>query len=435
LADIRPFRGIHYNVDKAGDLAKVICPPHDIITPQMQTGLYRRSEFNFVRVELGRELPGDREGDNRYTRAAAALDDWLRRGVLEVDPAPSIYIDDHQFVYGGQTCHRRDVTCLVRLEEWHRGIIRPHEGTFSGPKSDRLSLLGTLRADTSPIMALYEDRERRIAAQLDSMMSGTPALLSGEIDGEGHRIRAVSDGAVVEDIRRVLADQPLYIADGHHRYESALAYRRARRAGTGPEGDAPFDFVMMTLVDFADPGLVILPAHRLVRGAAPSQLDGLLDKLKSCFTVEEVPVSGGIVADIGRVLAGDREEIRLAMYGPGAALHALTLRDSRAAAAMMPYFHTGLYGKLDVSVVDHVIVAEMLGLTCEEAGTSLEYTNETAEAIQRVNEGEYQLAFIVRPVQPGVIKAIADAGDRMPRKSTYFYPKIPAGLVFYRFDD
>jgi uncharacterized protein (DUF1015 family) len=432
LADIRPFRGVHYD-PAAVEVAKVICPPYDIITPEMQLELYRRSEFNFVRIEFGRALPHDRDNDNRYTRAAGVMESWLGAGVLAVDARPAVYLDEHHFTYRGQNRTRRSFSCRVKLEDWEKMVVRPHEGTLAGAKGDRLNLMWALQANTSPIMALYEDGAGRVAELLDRETRRVSSLSAAAIDGESHRLRAVTDEGTIAGIGEAMADQPLYIADGHHRYESALAYQRARRAGSRPAREELFDFVMMTLVDFDDPGLVILPAHRLVRGVAPSLVEGLVENLKTCLTVERLPLEVDIPAQIGRALAGNSGEIRLAMYGPGASLHRLTLQDSDTVAAMMPYFHTRLYGKLDVSIVDHVIMGELLGLTADEAGTSLDYTNDEAEAIRRVNDREYQLAFIVNPVKPGVIKAIADSGDRMPRKSTYFYPKIPAGLVFYRF--
>lgn len=433
MADIRPFRGVHYSPAAVGDLAGVICPPYDIITPQMQLELYRRSEFNFVRIEFGRDFSNDRDSDNRYTRAADTLERWLETGILTGDIRPAIYVDEHSFNHRDHTLSRRSISCLVKLEDWDKMVVRPHEGTLARPKGDRLHLMWALQADTSPVMALFEDKGQKIAGLLDRITHHNPGLHASELEGESHRLWVVNDEDTVGQIKQALADEPLYIADGHHRYESALAYKRAKRAGMASAGEEPFDFVMMTLVDFADPGLVILPAHRLVRGVSSSLLDSLPDTLRTCFSVERVPVEGDAREEIERVLARTRGEVRLAMYGPGAALYSLTLNDSSTVASMMPYFHTPLYGKLDVSVVDHVIIGEILGLTHEAAGTSLDYTNDAAEAVQRVNDREYQLAFIVSPVQPAVVKAIADSSDRMPRKSTYFYPKIPAGLVFYRF--
>jgi len=432
LADIRPFHGVHYDLSQVKDLAKVLCPPYDVINPQIQQELYQRSDRNFVRIEFGRELPSDKSTDNRYTRAAAALEKWLGQGILEVDKEPSIYVADHLFTHQGIGFRRRSICCLVKLEEWDRMIVRPHEGTLSRPKGDRLQLLWALQADTSPIMALYEDGEGMISSLLDGQTSGKPVLEADVGNGESHRLWPVAD----ENIIGRLNEQPLYIADGHHRYESALTYQRERRttSSSGVE-EQPYDFVMMALVDFNDPGLVILPAHRLVRGLSTSALDGLMAGLKTCFAVEEMPLNkADTVTQINELLSESENEVKLVLYGlDRERLMLLTLRDFSKVSPMIPYFHSDIYQKLDVSIVDHVILGDFLGLTHEKIGAFLDYTNDTLEAVNRVMEQEYQLAVIVNPVKPAVIKAIADSGDRMPRKSTYFYPKTPAGLVCYSF--
>jgi uncharacterized protein (DUF1015 family) len=436
VADIRPFQGVHYNTERVKDLSKVICPPYDIIPPQMQLDLYRRNDYNFIRIEHGRDLPNDKDTDNKYTRAAATLETWLKEKILTADTAPCIYVDDHQFKHQGKTWHRRSITCRVKLEEWDKMIVRPHEGTLSRPKGDRLSLLWALKADTSPIMALYEDNNKKIAAALDASTRGKPTFNISAVDSESHRIWAVSD-ETIKQITGALADQPLYIADGHHRYESALNYQREKRTSTkAAPGQQPFDFVMMTLIDFADPGLVILPAHRQVRGLKESSLTGILPSLRSIFKVEEIPdEKAGGQAQIDKLLAENANEVKLLLCGPGKGrFYRLTLTDFTPVKPMIPYFHSELYQKLDVSIVDHVILEELLGLTHEAAGTYIDYTNDAPEAIKRVQEQEYQLAVIVNPVKPQAIKAIADSGDRMPRKSTYFYPKVPAGLVMYRLE-
>ena len=402
----------------------------------MQQELYRRSDYNFIRIEFGRELPQDKATDNRYTRAAAALEKWLEQSILKMDDKPSLYIDDHHFTHQGKSFRRRNLNCLVKLEEWDKMIIRPHEGTLSRPKGDRLNLLWALKANTSPIMALFEDRDKRISSLLNKSTRGRPTLSVRGGNGESHQIWTIADGTIVSTICQCLAGQPLYIADGHHRYESALNYRRERRTSSSSGTvEAPFDFVMMSLVDIADPGLVILPAHRLVRGMSSSAINGLIAGLKTCFIVEELALNkADTLSQINGLLAEDKDEVKLLLYGlKKEKVLRLSLRDFSIFRPMMPYFHSDLYQKLDVSIVDHVILEEILGLTHDIAGVFLDYTNDALEAINRVAEQEYQLAFIVNPVKPGVIKAIADSGDRMPRKSTYFYPKIPAGLVFYRF--
>jgi uncharacterized protein (DUF1015 family) len=436
LADIRPFHGVHYNTSLVKDLAPVICPPYDIISPQMQQELYQRNDYNFVRIELSRELPQDKNTDNRYTRAATTLKNWLEQSILKIDGKPSLYINDHHFTYQGNTYRRRNLNCLVKLEEWNRMIVRPHEGTLSKPKVDRLNLLWALQADTSPVMALYEDREQRLSSLLHKYARGKPTLNIKSGEGKSHQVWAITDATDNGKIRDYLARQPLYIADGHHRYESALNYRRERRSSfPSTAAEEPYDFVLMSLTDMDDPGLIILPAHRLVRGMPPSAIDGLKSGLKTCFSVTEVTLDNtDVLSQINKLLSEDKGEVRLLVYGlKKGKLFLLTLRDFDIVRAMIPYFHSEFYEKLDVSIVDHVILEELLGLTHEMTGVFVDYSNDAREAISRVAEQEYQLAFIVNPVKPGIIKAIADAGDRMPRKSTYFFPKVPAGLVFYRF--
>jgi uncharacterized protein (DUF1015 family) len=435
LAEIRPFRGVRYNRELARELADIICPPYDVIDPRLQQELYHRSPYNFVRIEAGRELPQDTNTDNKYTRSAATLEQWLAEGVLAADPAPAVYIHDHYFNYGGKELRRRSIIAGVRLEEWDKKVVRPHEGILAEHKGDRFSLLWALETNTSPILALYQDGGKRVANLLAEAGEGRPIVNFSESDGERHQLRAITQPEAIDKLASYLVDSPLYIADGHHRYESALAFRRERRAGSAPERDKAYDFVMMALVDFADPGVLILPPHRLLGGIPRAALSQLQAKLESLFKVEELPLEAPDVwAKVDEVLAaGSKDEVRFALFGLAEdRFTILTLRDFAAASQMMPYFHSELYKKLDVSVLDHVILEELLGLGSGGEGAVLDFSYEGREAVNRVLEQEYQLAFLLRPMKPEVIKAVADAEDRMPRKSTYFYPKAPAGLVLYR---
>ena len=314
-------------------------------------------------------------------------------------------------------------------------IIRPHEGTLSRAKSDRLSMLWTLQANTSPIMAMYEDPKDDIANLLNKSTRKKPILAASREKDESHRLWVIRDEEIIAGIKNSLAGQPLYIADGHHRYESALTYQREKYSGSPPEKEMPFDFVMMTLVDIADPGLVILPAHRLVRGMPHSVLDILMSGLNTFFKVEEMPLDKtDVTSQIKGLLPDKNDNVRLLLYGlKEDRFLVLSLPDFDAVRPMFPAFHSDYYHRLNVSIVDHVILEDFLGLTHETSSSFLDYVHDAAEAVKRVQEGEYQIAFIVNPVSPAVIKAIADSGDRMPRKSTYFYPKVPAGLVSYSF--
>ncbi|MFC1993385.1 DUF1015 domain-containing protein [Chloroflexota bacterium] len=435
MADIRPFQGVRYNKALVKDMAAVICPPYDVITPEMQQEFYHRSEQNFIRLEHARELPQDTAEDNKYTRSAATLEQWLKQGVLEIDKAPAIYLHDHYFTYGGREYRRRGIIVRVRLEEWDKMVVRPHEGTLAEARGDRLNLLWACQADTSPILALFEDPGKQISSLLVAQERNEPVISLSNANGESHYVWAITDSDIISQICSNLTCQPLYIADGHHRYESALTHQREKLAcADSSSGDEPFSFVMMTLVDFSDPGLLILSPHRLVRGVSKSILEGLMTKLGSFFEMEELPFSTpDLWQKVDTILSDGAGGIRLILFGLAAErLVVLSLRDFSAASQMMPYFHSDIYKGLSVSVVDHIIMEKLLGLSSDKEGGSLAYSYDGQEAVNRVLDEEYQLAFLVGPVKVEVIKAIADTGDRMPRKSTYFYPKTSAGLVFYR---
>ncbi|MEE9399850.1 MAG: DUF1015 domain-containing protein [Dehalococcoidales bacterium] len=435
VADIRPFRGVRYNQRLVNDLAAVICPPYDIITPQMQPELYRRSEYNFVRLEFNRELPQDTANDNKYTRSAATLEQWLKQDILVADEKPAIYLHDHYFTHQDREYRRRGMIARVRLEEWDRTVVRPHEGTMAEPKGDRLSLLWALQANTSSVFTFFEDRGKQISSLLTAE-GQKPPIISIGAGGERHDLWAITDTEAVNQIHDNFADRPLYIADGHHRYESALAYRRERCAISATvSGDEGFNFVMMTLVDLADPGLIILPPHRLVRGVSKSTLDGLLARLKRFFEIEELSsVAAGTWQRIDELLSERTDQVMLVLFGlTGERPLLLRLRDFDAADRMMPHFHSELYKQLDVSVADHVILEGLLGFSHGREEASLAYSYDRQDALNRVQGQEFQLAFLLRPLKAAAIKAVADAGDRMPRKSTYFYPKLPSGLIFHTF--
>ncbi len=436
MAEIHPFRGVRYNQLLVKDLAGVICPPYDIITPQLQQELYHRSEYNFVRLEHNRELPQDTVTDNKYTRSAATLERWLGQGVLVADEAPAIYLHDHYFNHKGKEYRRRSIIACVRLEGWDEKVVRPHDGTLVEHTNDRLSLLWVYQANTSPILALFEDQGQQVSSLLAAQEQSQPIVSSRDTCGERHNVWAITDPEVIDQICHSLAHQPLYIADGHHRYESALTYQRERYACSSPvSGDEAFNFVMMELVDFSDHGLIILPPHRLVRGISRATLSELMTKLRSFFEIEELPLN---IPDVWQqvddlLVAGETNEVRLVLFGLAEGrLLVLRLRDFTAANQMMPYFHSELYKRLDVDIVDNVILEKLAGLSSGSEESTLSYSYDGEDAVNRVLEQEYQLAFLLSPVNVEVVKAIADAGDKMSRKATYFYPKVPAGLVFHR---
>jgi uncharacterized protein (DUF1015 family) len=430
VADVRAFRGTHYNHSLLQDWTRVICPVYDIIPAGQNEQLYALSPFNFVRLEAGRDLPQDTALDNKYSRAAATLHEWLGQGVLETDHDAAIYVHDHSFTFGGLEYVRRGLIARVRLEEWDRMVIRPHESTFADARSDRLSLLWAIQANTSSILSLFEDRQGNIRRLLDQSTRKPPAINLEARVGEGHRLWALTDPLTVGSITGHLQALPLYIADGHHRYESALAHRSQHRAAAASAGDAAFDFVMMTLVDFDDPGLLILPPHRLVRGISRSAFEELRPRLEMLFRIQEFDCAApGVWNDVDR--------LRRAPGGPRLVLFGLTRGivmvleplSLESLAPIMPQFHSDLYKRLEVSIIDHAILENLLGLHHENDKVNLGYSYDRTDAMNRVLNGEYQMTFLLEPIRSEVIKAIADVSDKMPKKSTYFYPKVPAGLI------
>jgi uncharacterized protein (DUF1015 family) len=430
VAEVYPLKGIHYNLNLLKDWTKVICPVYDIIPPEQREKLYQSSEYNFIRLEAGRELPQDTPEDNKYTRSAHTLSDWLKQGILVKDEKPAIYLHDHYFIYKNKQYKRRSMIARVRLEEWDKMIIRPHESTLAEAKSDRLSLLWSIQANTSSILSLYEDHAGKIKDILAEEAKRLPSM-DLELSGiEGHQVWAINDPEKTKQISSLLGKQPLYIADGHHRYESALNYHRQKRATGKWSENEPFDFVMMTLVDFQDPGLLILPPHRLVRGVSKSAYESFMDKLKVFFNLVEVSFHN---ANDWQTLDNQLKAYKkliLVLFGvkPGIMM-VLEPKAMDSFVPMMPQFHTDLYKQLEVSIIDHVILEKLLALSSDKDKYNLSYCYDRQDAVDRVTSGEFQMTFILTPIKAEVIKGIADQSDKMPKKSTYFYPKVPAGLI------
>jgi uncharacterized protein (DUF1015 family) len=438
MADIRPFKGTRYNPNKINDLAQVICPPYDIISSEQQEELYKKSEYNFVRIEFNRETLQDTAFDNRYTRAANNIENWLKQGILQKDSEPAFYIHEHYFSCLGKRYTRKNIIALVKLEEWATGIIRPHENIIPKAKSDRMSMLRACQSNTSTVLSMYADPDNAVSDLLNNEEKNRAIIDVVESNNEKHLVWALTNTNVISKVQNILSEQPLYIADGHHRYDSALTYRNERvskgNINTGNEG---YNYVLMNLFNFTDPGLVILPTHRLLKGVSNKIIGNLKSQLLEFFDIEEVRISNSKIWEYvdSKFCGLNRfsKQVKLALYGLEAdKLMILTLKSVNNINQYMPSGHSDIYKLLDVSLVDHIILEKILGFVKDSDNMILDYTHDRMEAINQVNNKHFQLAFILGPVDPESIKLIADNGDRMPRKSTYFYPKAPAGLVFYR---
>ncbi|MGD2065251.1 MAG: DUF1015 domain-containing protein [Dehalococcoidia bacterium] len=425
--EVAPFRGIHYNQRIVGGFAQVICPPYDVITAEQQRLYYEESSYNAIRLEFPAESQETKV--DRYQRAATTFRQWLEQEILQLDSVASFYLHDHHFEYSGERRVRRGVIARVKLEPWGSGI-HPHEETFPKAKGDRLQLMRACQANFSPLLSLYHDSQQRIAPILSHITQEKPlmALHTKQSilpdSNEAHTLWAITGPEIKRELSQLLSTQPLYIADGHHRYETALTYEQERAKEQPATGKEAFNYVMLELVDFSDPGLVVLPLHRLVRGITPSILGGLAHQLKNFFVLESVPLKAGCCQLLTDSCLG------ILGLQPGSLVLLKRHRDI-SFQTMMPGSRSRTYREFDVSILNHIILKKIMGLTPKQ---DIAYTVDLKEAHQHIEEGKHQLAFLLNPPQPERVKAIADARDRMPAKSTYFYPKLPAGLVINPLD-
>jgi uncharacterized protein (DUF1015 family) len=425
--EISPFRGIRYNKNTAGDLAQVVCPPYDVITSEQQKGYYEESRYNAIRLEF--PAASQETTVDRYQRAATTFQQWLKQEILQLDSITSFYLHDHYFEYSGEKKTRRGLIARVKLEPWGSGVY-PHEETFPKAKGDRLQLMRACRATFSPLLSLYHDSRQKIAPILSGITQEKPLVSlhtkrSNLPDSnEAHTLWAITEPAIKRELIQFLSSQPLYIADGHHRYETALTYQQERTREQPATGKEAFNYVMLELVDFSDPGLVVLPLQRLVRGIAPSSLGGLGDQLKNFFVLDTAPLKDDN--------CHPSTDSCLGILGlQPRSLVILKRRPDISLEAMMPDNRSPAYREFDVSILNHIILDAVLGGAKD---LDIAYTVDLKEAHQQIKAGKYQLAFLLNPPQPEMVKAIADAQDRMPAKSTYFYPKLPAGLVINPLD-
>ena len=430
MAEILPFRGLHY---ANADLSALVCPPFDVISPEEQRRLYERSPFNAVRLEYGETRPDDTPSHNRYTRAAATLRDWLQSGVLVRDDAPAFYVDDQRFSHEGRLLMRRSLFARVRLHDWEEGPIRPHERTLDRPKEDRIQLLRACRLNISPILSLYRDGAAAVRDAVESAIRAAPLLATAEANGERHSLRRLSDDAALELIASLLRDETFYVIDGHHRYETALAYRNERRSQAQAwTGDEPENFVLMALIAREDPGVVVLPTHRLLKNVAVPE--DFVTQLERDFTVEDVSASvrdGGWRAMQSGLSKGAERDVAFGLATRDGRRLVLRVRDAGDIAQRMPAGCPASWRTLDAAILEAVVLRGILGIDQQGAAAdgSLTFTHDGEEALRLVDSGDCAIAFLLSPAPVEQVLSMADAGERMPQKSTYFYPKLPAGLV------
>lgn len=404
MADVVPFHGLRFDESKAGPLGDLISPPYDVISDPQREALYARSEYNVVRLEEGREEPSDSAANNKYTRAKAALEDWIGKGVLKVDPSPAFYLYDHYFIADGERVRRRGFLGALRLYQEGRGIVRPHERTFPKAKTDRLKLLRATRTNTSPVFGLFADAKGAVASALEAWMVRGPARLVADarVGDERHLIWALDDRPVSEKLTAALKDQRVYIADGHHRYETGLAYLKEEIEAAKIDFDEDSThYTLAYLCALDDPGLRIFGTHRLVKGADAA--------------IDEILPRNFDAAVIDRGALGDTKPgIVLVRNG---AFTALTPKPGLDLSAMPESWRT-----LPVAQAEELLIEP-----ARKLGAEVTYEHDMDEAIAAARDGV--TTVLLRAVAAETLKKVADSWERLPQKTTYFYPKVPAGLV------
>lgn len=428
MADVRPLHGLRYAPDVVPDLAEVVTPPFDVISPAAQERYYARNPYNIIRAELGKFTPEDNTLNNRYTRAASTLAEWRQAGVLLQDTEPTYYAYQQIFQHGGQSYTRTSLFARVRLEPWEKHVVLRHEFTRKKDKDDRLQLLRACSVNLSPIMSMYSDPQGRIRRLLGAYLEN-PAVQLVDEAGEGHRLHPVTDPTAVVRIQDFFTERQLYIADGHHRYETALNYRNeVLETRHDLADDDPANFVMMALIDFDDPGMLVLPTHRLLSDLSPEVLANLTsDNLSRYLNVREIAhVDTSTLQELAQ--AGEVAPAFLLTTPQQSWLLSL---NERGQARMSEAGHSDAWKALDVSIAHTLVLEELLYLRPEDltAGKYVSYTHEDQEALNAVGQGKAQAALFLNSTRVRQICDIADADDQMPQKSTYFYPKLITGLV------
>jgi uncharacterized protein (DUF1015 family) len=467
MPDIRALRGVRYDLGHVGSLSNVVAPPYDVIDAELQRVLYERHPANVVRLILNREESGDDEHNNRYTRAARLLRQWQRDRILFTEADPAIYVYHQLFNEGGTTYTRRGFMCRVRLERFGEGSIYPHEETHGAAKADRLRLWQACRANLSQIFGLYPDDENQAQNILEAAIAGVAPLEATDHLGVVHRIWPVTDVATITAVTAAMGSRPVYIADGHHRYETAIALRDQLAAELAQRGEKlpsehPANFVLMMCVSMSDPGMMVLATHRLFRGLPPISSTELRERLGSCFTCVPAGSRPDLAPSLWDEIQLEDQQSTLGLYtaaDDGWTVARLTDAGRRRMVDVAAD-HSAEWQSLGVSILHRLVMDTLLvgaasrGAHTESSGSpprlggptlpAPKYVRDIGELVRSLKEGDtagrdatgqtgtggrFELAALVMPATVEHIRTISGHGERMPAKSTYFYPKLLSGLV------
>ena len=432
MAVVKPFCGLRYNLDRVSDLSAVITPPYDVISAAEQLRYHKINPYNVIRLDYGIDEPKDTPDNNKYTRAADYVKQWLDEGVLVREKRPALYLVQHRFTHSDQVFNRLSLMARVKIEDLDTGCIRPHEKTMRKPKEDRMHLLKACNVNFSPIMVLFRYKPEGFETMFADVIK-RPAPHAVDKDGVEFAMWTITDKATFAKVSKLLANKMLYIADGHHRYETALNYSLERRTANPSGGDdAPYNYVMMTITPAEDPNLLMLPTHRMIQGLKQNTLDSLKEKLAEYFDTEIISPHSDTTASLKQWLA-TLQKNRVTSFGLyGLDGDKLCILQAKKGVELKVDSEAGddAVSSLDVAILHRLILRRILKIDSPKLEEEcLEYTRIGTEAINRVNKGDHQLAFFLNPTPISGMLAVADAKLRMPQKSTYFYPKTPTGLV------
>lgn len=422
MAEVIPFKGILYNPQKVV-ADETLAPPYDIITPEFKEALYKKNSYNIIRIDFGKDEDGDNENENRYTRASRFLSDWLEEGILINDSEPSFYCYEITYELNSQIKKTRGFLGAVRIEELGSGRIHPHEMTYSKPKSDRLNILRYCSANTSPIFSLYSSTERYTSSLLEDIVKEKPFIEAKNGDGFMHRLWRINDKASIETIKKEMSDKDIFIADGHHRYETSLKFKKEMSdKELIKTGNEPFNYTLMFLTNMEDDGLTLLPTHRIV------EIDSDINTKETLRKYFDIQKTGSAETS--------EEQARQKMFE---VMHKNTHSFGMFLTNSNTYYtllSTGLKTELtlpeclknlDVTMLHKLIFEKLLKIE------HYEYEMDPDIAVERARKGSFEAVFFLNPTKIHDVKEVALAGERMPPKSTYFYPKLLTGMVLYKF--
>ncbi len=446
MVTVLPFKGIRYNTKKIKDISSVITPPYDIISEEERERYYQAHPNNIIRLILGKDFPDDNQSVNKYTRAAGYFDTWRKENILIQDTEPAIYVYAQEFTLFDKKYVRTGFISLVKLEDFETGQIYPHEQTLAKPKEDRLKLMQSCNANFSQVFAFFEDENSKISNLLHKVYKGVSGTsITPEVDftdgfGVKNLLWVIKDNKIIEDISSLMKNRALFIADGHHRYETALFYRDLIRSNEGLRNSndtTPSDYVMMMCVSMEDPGLQILPTHRLVRNIKNLNPEKIKKSLNEVFDISYLG-NDCSVETLMQKLSENAHKHNLAMYiGEGEErFHILTLRDERLLEQILTDEYTE-WKTIDTGILHGFVFDRILGIQAKNISKSesVKYIQGVREAIASVNGGKYQLAFFLNPTRINQIRDIAIKRHKMPPKATYFYPKLMTGMVVRHISD